>query len=196
MFEYFVEVPLMAQDIVLEWLQSAGALAIIISIIINILISILAIIPSVFLTAANITFFGFWHGTVISFLGESVGAIVSFYLYRMGVKTFAPNILDRYKPLRKLQNTSGWEAFYLIVAFRLFPFAPSGLVTLAGSLSSMSLVSFTLASSIGKIPALLIEATSVYYVLEWNWVGQVILIIFFIMVVGYLIKRGKRVDRS
>ncbi|NNU91543.1 hypothetical protein ETB99_13830, partial [Anoxybacillus sp. CHMUD] len=51
-----------------------------ISIAINIVISILGVVPSVFLTAANLAVFGFWKGTFLSFVGEAVGAIVSFVL--------------------------------------------------------------------------------------------------------------------
>ena len=57
-----------------------------ISIAINILISILGIVPSVFLTAANLAVFGFWKGTLLSFAGEAIGAIISFVLYRKEMK--------------------------------------------------------------------------------------------------------------
>ncbi|MCG3017850.1 VTT domain-containing protein, partial [Escherichia coli] len=55
-------------------------------ILLNVLISIAGVLPSVFLTAANLVVFGFWEGMVISFIGESVGAVVSFWLYRKGFR--------------------------------------------------------------------------------------------------------------
>ena len=160
----------------LNLLEAVGPFAVLLSILVNIIISILGVVPSFFITAANIAVFGFWTGTLVSFLGESLGAIVSFYLYRKGIKAFAPSVLDKYEPLRKLQRTSGYEAFYLVVAFRLFPFMPSGLVTLAGATSGMGWLNFAVASTIGKVPALLIEAYSVYQVMEMTWIGQVILV--------------------
>ncbi|WP_223703095.1 TVP38/TMEM64 family protein [Sutcliffiella deserti] len=168
----------MLKNFVLEWLIASGPFAIFLSIIFNTFISILGFIPSFFITGANIIFFGFWLGTLVSFLGESIGAIVSFFLYRKGIKSFSPNILNRYKWLQRLQQTKGREAFLLVLALRLFPFAPSGLVTLAGATSKISWIHFALASTLGKVPALLIESYSVYQVLEWNLTGKIILTLF------------------
>ncbi|MCM3620032.1 TVP38/TMEM64 family protein [Sutcliffiella horikoshii] len=180
----------MWKDQVMEWFAAAGPFAVILSILINTIISILAFMPSVFLTAANLAFFGFWLGTLISFLGESIGAIVSFWLYRKGIKRFAPEALMKNKWLTKLQETGGREAFLLVMALRLFPFAPSGLVTLAGAASKISLVGFAVASTIGKVPALLLEAFSVYQVLQWNTAGKVILALVAAAVV-VMVLRGK-----
>ncbi|MCA1321739.1 VTT domain-containing protein [Bacillus tianshenii] len=181
----------MWKDFVLEWLDIAGPFAILLSIIFNTVISILAFVPSVFITAANIAFFGFWVGTLVSFLGESVGAVVSFLLYRKGLKAFSPKALERNKWLVRLQGTEGHRAFLLVLGLRLFPFAPSGLVTLAGATSRISLIHFAIASTLGKVPALLLEAYSVYRVLEWGTEGKIILTLFSIGVVGMLFFRRK-----
>lgn len=179
----------MWKEQVLEWFAAVGPFAILLSILFNTIISILAFMPSVFLTAANLAFFGFWWGTLISFLGESIGAVVSFWLYRKGIKKFAPDALMKNKWLIKLQETGGREAFLLVLALRLFPFAPSGLVTLAGATSKISLVGFAVASTIGKIPALMLEAISVYQVLQWNTAGKVILALVAVGVI-VLVLRG------
>lgn len=178
----------MWKDQVLEWFAAVGPFAILLSILINTFISILAFMPSVFLTAANLAFFGFWWGTLISFLGESIGAVVSFWLYRKGIKKFAPDALMKNKWLVRLQETGGREAFLLVLALRLFPFAPSGLVTLAGATSRISLVGFAVASTVGKIPALMLEAFSVYQVLQWNTAGKVILALVAVGVVVLVLR--------
>jgi uncharacterized membrane protein YdjX (TVP38/TMEM64 family) len=90
-----------------------------------------------------------------------------------------------------LQETEGYRAFFLVLGLRLFPFAPSGLVTLAGATSRISWVHFAIASTLGKIPALLLEAYSVYRVLEWGLEGKIILTIFSIGVVGMLFFRKR-----
>lgn len=165
------------EENVVQWFTEYGRFAIWASILLNIIISLLGIVPSVFLTAANITFFGFFNGVAISIAGEAIGAIVSFYLYRKGIRRFLPEYghqKNRY--IRKLQTSRGQEAFLLILALRLFPLVPSGFVTLAGAASKMTIVSFSLASTIGKVPALLIEAYSVQQVLNWEWQGKVIMV--------------------
>jgi uncharacterized membrane protein YdjX (TVP38/TMEM64 family) len=51
---------------VIELLKNNIEGSYIISIFLNIVISILTVIPSFFLTAANIYVFGFWEGTFLS----------------------------------------------------------------------------------------------------------------------------------
>lgn len=73
---------------IIEWFHHLGSYAIILSIIISVTISIVGILPSYFLTFANIYFFGFQYGLFISICGEALGAIISFYLYRKGTDRF------------------------------------------------------------------------------------------------------------
>lgn len=92
-------------------------------------------------------------------------------------------------------RSKGKEAAILIVALRLFPFIPSGLINLGAALSKISTLHFTLASAIGKIPAMLIEGYSVKEVLSWEAEGKIALFIVSLMIlmINWLIKR-KRTD--
>ncbi|EPZ37161.1 MULTISPECIES: TVP38/TMEM64 family protein [Anoxybacillus] len=151
------------------------SVAYLISIAINIVISILGVVPSVFLTAANLAVFGFWKGTFVSFVGEAVGAIVSFVLYRKGFRKLSETKWFSYPKVKRLLAAEGVEAFSLVLSLRLLPFVPSGLVTFVSAIGRMSLLLFLVASSLGKLPALLLEAYSVYQVMNWTWQGKVIL---------------------
>lgn len=164
-------------------------LAILISICISIIIALLGVVPSVFITAANILFFGFWNGTLISFLGEAMGAAIAFYLYRKGFKKTVEKRLDQYPKLKRLINATGKEAFGLIFSLRLIPFVPSGLITFAAAVGKVSPPIFITASSLGKIPALLIEAYAVYEVAAFGWQGKLILVIVALGLVYWIIKR-------
>ena len=158
-------------------------LAILISLTVSIAISVLGVIPSAFVTAANIIYFGFSGGLALSIIGEAAGAIISFFLYRKGVKKLAQKISTHksVKGLERLRNTDGPEAFFLVILLRLFPFAPSGLVTLAASYSKMGAASFMVSSTIGKIPALFIEAYSVNTLLGWETDYQISMGVFAIV---------------
>ncbi|KIQ93189.1 TVP38/TMEM64 family inner membrane protein ydjZ [Anoxybacillus thermarum] len=149
--------------------------AFLISIAMNVIISILGVVPSVFLTAANLAVFGFWKGTFLSFIGEAVGAIVSFLLYRKGFRKLSETKWFSYPKVKRLLAAEGKEAFFLVLSLRLLPFVPSGIVTFVAAIGRMSLLLFTAASSLGKLPALLLEAYSVYQVMNWTWQGKVIL---------------------
>jgi len=145
-------------------------LAILISLLVSIIIAIAGIIPSTFVTAANIIYFGFEGGLALSIIGEALGAIISFFLYRKGLKKLSQKSAGKRNPklLDRLKDTSGAEAFVLVFLLRIFPFIPSGLVTLAASFSKMGTAAFVFSSTFGKIPALLIEAYSVHAVLGWE----------------------------
>lgn len=162
-------------DLLLDLFPENIMIAVMVSILINIIIAVAGIIPSTFITAANIIFFGFQSGLVISIIGEAAGAIFSFLLYRKGIKAIENKVN---KPINnrfieRLKSAKGLEAIILVLALRILPFVPSGLVTLAASISKMNLFHFAMASTIGKIPALLLEAYSVYYFLSWKFQYQI-----------------------
>ncbi|WNB91346.1 VTT domain-containing protein [Bacillus sp. NEB1478] len=162
-------------DSILTFFNEYSEWAVAVSLFINIIIAVLGIVPSVFITAANILFFGFWYGTAVSFIGEALGAVVSFALYRKGFQSVSRQKLMKYPRVVKLLNARGKEAFTLIFSLRLLPFVPSGLVTFAGAIGTVSIGIFTAGSSLGKIPALILEAYSVYNITEWNREGKIIL---------------------
>ena len=177
---------------VLDLLQQYPQLAIGISLAVSILIAVLGVIPSVFVTAANIAFFGFWNGTLISFLGEALGAAVAFVLYRTGFKKLSQPGLDRHPKVRRLVEAEGREAFLLIVSLRLIPFVPSGLVTFVAAIGRVSLLTFVVASSLGKAPALLMEAYSVYQVTQFGWQGKVILLLVAVALLYWVIRQRRK----
>lgn len=150
--------------------------ALAISLLLNVIIAVLGVVPSVFITAANVLFFGFWPGTAVSFLGEALGAAVSFLLYRKGFKTSAAHLFARYPKAQTLVAARGKKAFLLIVSLRLLPFVPSGLVTFAAAIGTMGFWHFLLASSLGKIPAIVLEAAAVYGAVAFTWPGRLLLL--------------------
>lgn len=165
------------EEIILIIFEKYSSIALLISILISIVVAIFGVVPSVFVTTANIVFFGFWIGAFVSFLGEAIGAMIAFLLYRKGFRKISMNVLDRHPKLKTLLFKEGKEAFYLIVSFRLLPFVPSGFVTFISSIGKVSFPIFAIASTVGKIPALVVEVYSVYQVTQWTWQGKTILFI-------------------
>ena len=160
-------------------------LTILVSVILNIVISIIGVIPSAFLTVINITVFGFWGGFWVSLVGEIMGSVVAFWLYRKGFRRFIDSRSKHTPRLQKLLHASQAEAFLFVIGLRLLPFMPSGLVNLYAAVGTMSFLSFTVASSIGKIPALLIETFAAHAVVSWSVAGQIVIIILAVGMVIY-----------
>ncbi|WP_338751229.1 TVP38/TMEM64 family protein [Bacillus sp. FJAT-52991] len=179
----------------IQWLLAHPVLLFLISISLNIAIAISGVLPSAFITAANITVFGFKGGLLVSIMGEAAGAVISFILYRHGLKKLNIQLKNRF--LKKLAQTEGVEAIFLVLLLRFVPFVPSGAVTLTAAFSQMRLLSFSIASTIGKIPSLFIEAYSVQKVLELTWEWQLaIVLIIVICYIFYKIMRAQGRKRN
>ncbi|MFZ1785799.1 MAG: VTT domain-containing protein [Ferruginibacter sp.] len=176
-------------DHLLQLFREYQQLAIIISLFISIVIAILGLVPSVFVTAANILFFGFWYGTAISFAGEAIGAGIAFILYRKGFKRRLEKSLDQFPKLSRLIKAEGRPGWMLVFSLRLLPFVPSGLITFAAAIGKLNFIHFITASSLGKIPALLLEAYSVYEVSRFSWQGKLILITVAVVLLIWIIKK-------
>ena len=173
------------KETLLQFFQQYPHLALLSSLLLSIIIAVIGVLPSFFVTAANILFFGFWPGVAVSFLGEALGAVVAFYLYRKGFKKGATETLSRYKNISPLLEAENNKAFWLVLSLRLIPFVPSGLVTFAAAIGRMGWLTFVVASSLGKLPALLLEGYAVYQVTEFGWQGKAILT-FSAIVILYL----------
>lgn len=176
------------KEALLNFFQQYPNLALLGSLLLSIIIAVLGLIPSFFITAANILFFGFWPGVAVSFLGEALGAIVAFYLYRKGFKKEAGQQLEKYKKAKALLAAEGRQAFWLIFSLRLIPFVPSGLVTFAAAVGRVATLTFFIASSLGKLPALLLEGYAVYQVTEFGWQGKLILSVVALFLLYFAVK--------
>jgi uncharacterized membrane protein YdjX (TVP38/TMEM64 family) len=151
--------------------------AVVISLVVSTLVAIAGVLPSVFVTGANIFFFGFINGTLISIAGESLGALVSFLLYRYAFRSRMTRHLHRHPRLQQLVNTRGRQAAMLVFSLRLMPLVPSGLITFAAAIGSIGTAWFVAASTVGKIPALLVEALLVKGFLASAWPVQVAMVV-------------------
>lgn len=167
------------------------------SILTNIAISILAFVPSIFLTAWNVKVFGLIGGIFVGIIGEAIGATIAFYLYRKGFRSFVSKKTEKYQKLKKLLHVTGKDAATLIIAFRFMPFIPSSLVTLFAALGKVSFSTFFISSTLGKIPALVIETYSVYFAFQnirnFQWI---LLAIGIILICGYWTKQKRATDKS
>ena len=177
------------QDTLLQLFKEHPQLAIIISVFISIVIAVLGVLPSVFITATNIVFFCFINGTLISFIGGSLAAAIAFILYRKGFRRVTTPKLQKYPALNRLINAENKEAFYLVLSLRLVPFVPSGFITFAASVGKISFLIFLLASSLGKIPALLLEAWSVNEITQFTWVGKLILVLVAVCLLFWVLRK-------
>ncbi|WP_294353333.1 VTT domain-containing protein [uncultured Clostridium sp.] len=166
-------------------------IAVIVSIILNIIVALIGVLPSVFITMANILFWGPIGGTAISLIGETVGAYITFRIYRLGLKSIPDKIKGKYKILDKLLVSNGLNAGILIFQGRVIPFIPSGFVTFAAAFSKVNETVFIIATFLGKIPSIALEGLISYDIINVKENYIRLLIVIFALLLGVFIKKKK-----
>ncbi|MCX7923083.1 MAG: VTT domain-containing protein [Clostridia bacterium] len=173
-------------DMIYSW----GAFGFLASILLNVLIAVSGILPSIFITGANVLVFGPVKGFIISWAGEVIGASIVFQLYRLGFKKNFEGLGRKHKLLGKIAAANGYKAYFLLFEARLLPFLPSGLVTLAGALSNVGFIYFLIATALGKLPSLALETLISYDLISFNknWIRLIITV----LVAGSIILMAKK----
>lgn len=136
------------------YLQSFGAWAMAVSFLIDVLINIVGFLPSIFLSTANGLVFGIGMGIFISWLGETVGVLISFWLMRTLFRNMAQKVIEQNRMLSKLDE---YSTLWAMAIARAVPYSPNGLVTALGALSHISYRDYFIGCLIGKLPSVAIE---------------------------------------
>ena len=178
-------------DSIVNLFQQYSMYSIPISLFISIIIALLGVVPSIFITGANIAFFGPILGFIISLLGEVIGGYLTFVVYRLGFKKGVENIKDKHNLLKAIVEGEGRKVGLLIFEGRIIPFIPSGFVTLAAAISNVNGAIFIVATFFGKIPSIALEALISYDLIniEENYLRLVFTLIGVLLVYFTLKKR-------
>ena len=140
-----------------EYLRSFGPWAILISFLLGVLINAASIFPSIFLSTANGLIFGLPLGILISWLAETVGVVISFYLMRFFFRSTAEAIIAKSDSLKHIDEVSGEHGLEWMAFARTLPYFPSGILTAIGAVSSISARDYIIANLIGKFPSTALE---------------------------------------
>jgi len=155
-------------DSIAEFLRSYGMWAMVISMVVDILINVLGFLPSIFISAANGVVFGLVPGVIISWLAESIGVMISFWLMRRFLRHYAEHLIAKSKYLKKIDEFSGANGFKMMLLARSLPYFPSGIITALGAVSSIRFRDYVLATFIGKFPATMLEVVVGHDILNYE----------------------------
>ena len=101
--------------------------------------------------------FGIAAGTLISWVGECVGAALGFWLLRYLFGDYARRLLASGNWLQYLNRLNSGSGFKLMLTARAIPYMPSGLITALGAVSTMRFRDYIAATAIGKLPSVWLE---------------------------------------
>lgn len=140
-----------------DFLRSYGPWAIVISFLIDVLINAGGIFPSIFISTANGLIFGLPLGITISWLAETTGVTISFFLMRFLFRDSAESIIKKSNTLEHIDRASGENGLVWMAIARTMPYFPSGILTAVGAISSISARDYIIANLIGKFPSTALE---------------------------------------
>jgi uncharacterized membrane protein YdjX (TVP38/TMEM64 family) len=142
---------------IVEYLRSFGAWTALMSILVNIIINLSGVLPTVIISGANGILFGLPLGIAISWIGECLGTVIAFVLWRSLLRIPARRLIHHSSYLTTVDEFSGKRGFRAMLLARLVPLAPSGLITILGAVSSISFSDMLWATLIGKLPSIALE---------------------------------------
>lgn len=138
------------------YINSFGGLAVFLGFLLVLLVNVVGL-PSIFVITANGVLFGPAIGIVSSWLAETIGVIIGFWLMRTILRPSAEKLIKKSNKLTRIDEFSGTNGFKLMLILRSLPYFPSGLLTALGAISKIKMRDYALASLIGKLPATALE---------------------------------------
>ena len=141
--------------VVRDFVASYGVYAAVISFLLMIFQSIAAPLPAFLLTFANANLFGWWQGAILSWTSAMAGAAACFYIARILGRDVAEKLTSK-SGLAQIDTFFERYGKNTILICRLLPFISFDIVSYAAGLTSMSFMSFFIATGIGQLPATIV----------------------------------------
>ena len=115
------------------------------------------VFPFMILSGAAAIMYGLYWGTVISWAGEVLGALVMFFFARVCFREMVAGWIGRSPYWKQVDDYSASNGFKALLIARLLPLAPSGIITAVAAISRISFRDFFLATLLGKLPPVIIK---------------------------------------
>jgi uncharacterized membrane protein YdjX (TVP38/TMEM64 family) len=146
-------------DSLLDWIRQGGTEYTVVTTMLATFFALFPIIPYPIIGGVLGAAYGPISGSLVTWLGSSLASILMFAFVRYGYQDWGKKWLYKYDRLSKVTKMFEQNAFMTIFVTRLIPVIPSIIVNIYSALSRVSFIRYTIASSLGKIPAMILFAT-------------------------------------
>ncbi|WP_045515648.1 TVP38/TMEM64 family protein [Neobacillus niacini] len=173
------------KDELLSLIKAGGILSICMSMLFVAICVFFPVIPFPVLAGVIGGVSGTTQGVIVSLTGAMAGTMGFFFLCRYGFRDYAQSKLMNYSKVQEYEEFLYRNSFMAILTCRLIPIIPAPVVNIICGLSKVKWFTFFTASTIGKIPNILIlsyagASFSSNKLFSFGLYGGYILIIFII----------------
>jgi uncharacterized membrane protein YdjX (TVP38/TMEM64 family) len=140
-----------------EYLRSFGAWGVVVTLVLFVVMTFTIVFPFMILSGAAGIVYGLMWGTVISWMGEVVGAVFMFVFARFFFRQAVERWIAHSPYLKQVDDYSAANGFKALLFARLLPLAPSGIITAVAAISRISFRDFWWATFLGKLPPVVIK---------------------------------------
>jgi uncharacterized membrane protein YdjX (TVP38/TMEM64 family) len=141
-------------DALLVWIRSTDSIALIM--FMAVIMALFPVIPYPVVGGVIGAALGPVIGGIVTWVGSIAASILMFVFIRYGYQEWGNRVLYRYNRLGKVTTLFERNAFLTILFTRLIPFIPSIVINVYAALSKVTFASYSIASALGKIPAMLL----------------------------------------
>jgi uncharacterized membrane protein YdjX (TVP38/TMEM64 family) len=151
-----IAIGFLQKDELLTLIKSGGIFSIFISMLFVAICVFFPVIPFPVLAGVIGGVFGTTQGVIVSLTGAMAGTMGFFFLSRYGFRDYAQSKIMKYPKVQEYEDFLNRNSFVAILTCRLIPIIPAPVVNIICGLSNVNWLIFFTASTIGKIPNILI----------------------------------------
>lgn len=158
----------------LDWIKTGGFFSVMISMLVVAMGAFFPIIPFPISGGVIGAVFGVWQGALISLAGAMLGTTVFFLLVRYGFRNLARSYVLKYEIVKKYEMMMLNKPFLAVCLSRMITFIPAAAVNIIWGLSDVGLFTFFFASSLGKIPNIVLVNFAGSIFTQHSWIAIII----------------------
>ncbi len=177
-----------------NFILSFGIWAPVTSILLMIWQSLFPIVPGLIVTVTNAWIFGWQYGALYSWLGALLGAILDFTLAKVYGRPLVEGLVNK-KYLTAADRFFREAGLLAVLITRLTPVIPFKVISFGAGLTTMSFLSYSVATGLGQLPAIILYSLLGRNLTENYKIVIGVTSLFMIVVAGLFYYRGKIQNR-